>query len=121
MIHPPGRRLVPTPPPSPLLVPENLLAMDDMDVEDQPLGRTSPAIHSPQEGLQIPATRQKSETNNDKDDVSFFKKPLPVRHSTFPSALNTERELLLQSSSSSSSIIERETAPAPVNESQSCQ
>ena len=127
VIRPPGRRLVPTPPPSPLPVPENLLAMDDMDVEDQPLGRTSPAIHSPQEGLQIPATRQKSETNNDKDDVSFFKKPLPVRHSTFPSALNTERELLLQSSSSSpsssssSSIIERETAPAPVNESQSCQ
>ena len=78
-----GRRLIPTPPQSPIPVPEELLTLD-----------TEASNHQEDIG---PVPRQQED---------FFKKPLPVRHSTFPSALNTERQLRLQSSSDSSQLEE---------------
>ena len=61
--------------------------------------------------------KRKLSTPSTKDD-SIFKKPLPKKHTTFPSALDTERQLL---SSSSSDQMEIQFEQAQTQQAQTCQ
>ena len=102
-IQPPGRRLVPSPPPSPLPVPQDILEMDDPMTEEQ---QSSP-----------PNMDQRKRKEPIRDE-QIFKKPLPQRHSKFPTALNTERFL---QSTSSSNTVQIQTPSADNQEAQQCQ
>ena len=120
-VRPPGRRLVPSPPPSPIPVPEEFIAIDDQEL--QPLGRNPSSDHSNQSEQPNEAGDKKKRrlsTSSDNHD-SIFTKPLPVRHTTFPPALNMERHLQSQSSSSTSPIPAQAAPSAPASIDQSCQ
>ena len=113
-VKPPGR--APTPPPSPLPVPEELLDINDTE-DDLTTSSLTNKQTSPSNDQTEGPMKRKLSTPSTKDD-SIFKKPLPKKHTTFPSALDTERQLL---SSSSSDQMEIQFEQAQTQQAQTCQ
>ena len=113
-ILPPGRTLTPTPPSCPLLpVPQEFLAMDDMDCDNETEAPTGSSSQQPASMTAADSKKRKNPTNE-----QLTLKPLPPRHSSFPPALSTER--FLQSSSNSCEA-EVPTTPAHIPSEETCQ
>ena len=117
VVKPLGKRLIPTPTPLLIPVPEELLE-DDNDANTttkSSLQSTAPQEQSSSLSLETKGAIKRKLIHHS-DDGAIFKKPLPSKHLTYPPALDTKRQL---KSSSSSSQLEVPTAHSHQN--QSCQ